>query len=596
MKENTVAQRAKKAIGKNRLIFPSRKQRYTLKHLRSDALAGLSVGIMLVPQGMAYALLAGMPPQYGLYASVVPLVIYALLGESRHLAFGTTAIDSMILLTAVSAFAVAESTDYVQIALLFTCIVGVIHVLFALGRLGFLSNLLSRAVLLGFVSAAATIIGASQLGNLLGVSLPRTEFVHIILKSALENLSQIHLPTLGFGLMGIAMLVFFRIWNKLFPAVLVVVVVGTLLAWLMHLDNSGVNIVGNIPTGLPQFGIPEFDLSIASKLILPAFMLAIIQFSNVISLDKSFANKHNYTIRANRELFALGAANIIGSFFQSFASSGSFSRTALNEQVGARTAMSNAFAAALIILALLVLTPVLYYLPVPILAAIIMVAAFGMIDFAAFLRLYRIKRSDGLVAWTTFIVTLIAGLQIGILFGIAASVVAIMYRISNPNVAILGNLPGTRSYRDISVTEEAQEVPGVLILRIDASFNYANAEFLREMILSKCNDPETEIEAVVIDASSVNDLDTTAVGILYTVIEKLESKGIDLYFTGVHGSTVAVMNRSGLFERLGPDRFFLSPHRAISFIKSDHPISGEPDESNKGFYKHAGQPPSPVGK
>ena len=596
MKENTVAHRALKALGKNKWLFPSRKQRYTLKHIRQDALAGLSVGIMLVPQGMAYALLAGMPPQYGLYASLIPLLVYALLGESRHLAFGTTAIDSMILLSAVSTMAVAESEAYVGIALLFTCMVGIIHVLFALGRLGFLSNLLSQAVLLGFVSAAATIIGVSQLGNLLGVSLPRTEFVYEILKSALENINQVHFPTLGFGLMGIAILVFFRIWKKLFPSVLVVVVIGIALAWFLHLDNTDVAIVGSIPTGLPQFVLPDFDFSVAGKLILPALMLALIQFSNVISLDKSFANKYNYSIRPNRELFALGAANILGSFFQSFAISGSFSRTALNEQAGARTAMSNTFAAALIVLTLLVLTPVLYFLPIPILAAIIMVAAFGMIDIPAFFRLYRIKRTDGLIAWTTFIVTLLAGLQIGILFGIAASVVAVMYRISNPNVAILGNLPGTRSYRDISVTEEAQEVPGVLILRIDASFNYANAEFLRDLILSKCNDPNTDIEAVVIDASSVNDLDTTAVGILYTVIEKLENKGIDLYFTGVHGSTVAVMNRSGLFEHLGPDRFFLSPHRAISFIKSDNPVSGKPDATNTGFYEHAGQPPSPVGK
>ena len=326
--------------------------------------------------------------------------------------------------------------------------------------------------------------------------------------------------------------------------------------------------MGSIPTGLPGFTAFSFDFNNMGHLIVPALTLALIQFTNVISLGKTFANKYNYSINPNKELFALGASNLIGSLFQSYTVSGSFSRTAVNEQTGAKSPLSNVFAALLIGLTLLFLTPILYYLPIPILAAIIMVASFGMINIKEMKSLFKMKKTDGFLAIITLVVTLVFGLEAGIISGIMASVIAIMYRISRPNVAILGNIPGTRSYRDIELYDDVIQIEGILILRIDASFSYANADFLRDLILSTSNPKTSTITSVVIDTSSVNDLDTTAVQALFVVIEILNQRNIELYFTGIHGSVRGVMQRSGLVDRLGRDHFFLSPFRAVNHIKS----------------------------
>ena len=540
---------------------------YTRQDLSGDVLAGLTVGIMLVPQSMAYAMLAGMPPIYGLYASLVPLLVYALFASSRHVSPGTVAIDSLIMVFALSTFADPNSPQYIQLAFMFAFMVGIVHMIMAIGRLGFLVNLLSRPVILGFIFAAATIIGCNQFSNLMGLNLPRREHFYMLIYDAASNVFNTHLPSLLVGLIGIFGLIFFRKWKNLFPAALAVVILSIVASWGFRLEEKGVQVVGSIPTGLPGFTSFAFDPDSMRQLIVPALTLALIQFTNVISLGKTFANKYNYSINPNKELFALGASNIIGSLFQSYTISGSFSRTAVNEQTGAKSPLSNVFAASLIGLTLLFLTPILYYLPIPILAAIIMVASFGMINIKEMKSLFKMKKTDGFLAIITLVVTLTLGLEAGILSGIMASVIAIMYRISRPNVAILGNIPGTRSYRDTTLYDDVIQIEGILILRIDASFSYANADFLRDLILSQSNPKTSTITSVVIDTSSVNDLDTTAVQALFAVIEILEKRHIELYFTGIHGSVSGVMERSGLADRLGRDHFFLSPYRAVNHIK-----------------------------
>lgn len=552
---------------------------YTRSTLTADLVAGLTVGVMLVPQSMAYAMLAGMPPIYGLYASLIPLVVYALLASSRHVTPGTVAIDSLIMVFALGNLAEPNTAEYVQIAFLFAFMVGAVHLVMAIGRLGFLVNLLSRPVIMGFVSAAATIIGCNQFSNLMGLSLPRREHFYMLIYDAGINLFNTHWLSLVVGVVGIVALVALRKWKRLFPAALAVVILSILASWGLKLQAQGVKVVGDIPTGLPGFSLFAFDYGIMRELLVTAVTLALIQFTNVISLGKSFANKHNYALNPNRELLALGAANIVGSFFQSYTVSGSFSRTAVNDQAGAKSPLSNIFAASLIALTLLFLTPILYYLPIPILAAIIMVASFGMISIKEMKSLFRMKKIDGYLALITFTVTLAFGLEAGILTGITSSVVAIMYRISRPNVAILGNLPGTRSFRDITLHQEAEEIEGILILRVDASFMYANADFLKDLILSHSNAAGANIHAVIIDASSVNDLDTTAVQALFAVVEILERRNVDLYFTGVHGAVVGVLKKSGLIEKLGKDHFLLSPFRAVEHIRKNQNLEPSGDGS-----------------
>jgi SulP family sulfate permease len=539
---------------------------YRRKDLWGDLAAGLTVGVMLIPQGMAYAILAGMPPIYGLYASVVPLLLYPLFGTSRHLAVGTIAIDMLIVAAGLSLLAEPGSARYVELAILLAAMVGGLQILMGVVRLGFVVNLLSRPVITGFTAAAALIIGFSQLGNLLGLSIPQSQYIHTLILAALRHVGEWHLPTLALGAGGILLMLALRRWLPRLPAPLVAVILGTLAVVELHLDQSGVRIVGDIPTGLPSFRAPHFDLASARLLFPTAITLALVQFMNVISLGKVFAARYRYSVKPNQELFAIGLSNLGGSFFRSLPVSGSFSRTAVNARAGARTPMSNIIAALVITLTLLFLTRLFFYLPIPIFASIIMVAAFGMVDVKEVRFLLKAKRIDGYIAILTFLATLFIGIQEGVLLGVTVSVLAILYRISRPNVAVLGHLPGTRSFRDLRRHPEAQPIEGILMLRVDASFSFANAEFLKDLILKESEPEDSKIRAVIIDSSSVNDLDMTALAVLRNVAETLKERGIELYFGGVKGPVLDVFRRSGLYDRLGADHFFLSPHRAVRYV------------------------------
>lgn len=538
---------------------------YTPQQFRNDLVAGLTTGIMLVPQSMAYALLAGVPPVYGLYASLIPLVAYALLGTSRHLAIGTIAIDMLIVATGLTPLAEPGSPRYIALALLLTAMVGVLQLAMGLARLGFLVNLLSRPVLTGFVSAAALIIAFIQVDSLLGLSQPSGSALPVHVWLTLTHLLEVHLPTLALGIGAILLLVGLQRYAPRLPSVLVVVVLGTLLVGLLRLDRQGVVVVGVIPQGFPVFTLPTGELTTLRALLPTAVTLALVQFMNIITLGKIFAARYRYNVRPNRELIAIGTANLVGSFFQSLPVSSSFSRTAVNAQSGACTPMSNVVAAALVGLTLWVLTPLFHYLPVAVLAAIIIVAALGLLDVRALRQLWRIKRADGAVALLTFTITLLMGVQEGVLSGIVASIIAIMYRISRPNVAELGHLPGTRSFRDRRHHPEARPLPGLLLLRVDASFSFANADFLQDLLLDRTRD-DPSIRAVVIDASSINDLDTTAAAALQQIAEALLDRGVVLYLAGVKEPVMEIIHRTGLFEQLGPDHFFLTPHRAVLHI------------------------------
>ncbi len=545
---------------------------YRLSDLRGDLTAGLTVGVMLVPQSMAYALLAGMPPIYGLYASVVPLVVYALLGTSRHLSVGTVALDMLLVYGALSVLATPGSQEYIQLALLLTALVGLIQLAMALFRLGFLVNFLSRPVIAGFTSAASIIIGLSQLKNLLGIPITSAPRVHELFWNVLQEIDKIHWPTFLIGTSGIILLYGIKRWKPTLPGPLIAVTLAALAVWKFKLYTYGVAIVGEIPRGLPDVGLPPVSLERTSQLLPSAVALALVQFMNVISLGKTFAFRFGYSINANRELLAIGSANFLGSFFKALPVSGSFSRTAVNVQTGARTPLSNVFTASVVFLTLLYLTPLFYYLPIPIFASIVMVAAFGMVDIQELRYLLHAKRIDGLIALLTFLSTLFIGIQQGILIGIGLSVLAILYRISRPHVAILGHIPDTQEYRDIRRFPEEEVLPGVAILRIDASFGFANAEFLKDFIARVVKEAKEPLKAIVIDASSVNDIDLTALEALDSIARFLREKDIELYITGAKGPVRDVFARTGFIERLGRDHFFLSLHRAVEHLMKKYDL------------------------
>ena len=536
---------------------------YTTEALRGDATAGLTVGVMLIPQGMAYAVIAGVPPIYGLYAGLVPLLVYPLIGSSRHLALGPVSIDMLIIAAGVGAIAQAGTERYVALAILLTAMVGLLQMAMGAMKLGFVANLLSRPVIAGLTTAASFIIAISQIGSLLGVELGRSQYIHVLLIEAVQNAGNTHLLTLGIGTASIVLLMGLPRWLPKVPEALIVVVAGTLAGWGFGLREKGVSVVGSIPQGLPAPELWTLSFSDLNTLLPAAITLALVQFMKDISLDRIFAARHGYTIDANRGLIGVGAGNFFGSLFPSIPASGSFSRSAVNEQSGAQTALANVFAAGVIALTLLFLTPLFYHLPTPVLAAIIIVSGFGLFDLRELRSLFKARRRDGYIALFTAGCTLFIGIQEGILLGIGTSVVAMLYRISRPNVAELGHVPGTRLFRDLDRFEQAARLRDIMVLRVDAAFSFANAEYFKDFILEKSEREGRPVKVVIVDGSSINGLDTTAIDALFSVTESLEEEGIELHLTGLIGPVREVVRRSGLHALLGENKFHLDPHQAV---------------------------------
>ena len=535
---------------------------------QGDLMAGLTVGVMLIPQSMAYAVLAGMPPIYGLYASLVPLLVYPLLGTSRHLAVGVIAIDMVIISAGVSSLAEPGSARYISLVVVLAALVGLLQLGMAALQMGFLASLLSRPVIAGFTGAAALIIGFSQLGNLTGIDLTRTEYIYELIWEAAQHLGEIHLLSFLLGLFCIALLVGIRYWAPLFPSALAVVSLSMLASWGFGLESEGVELTGAVPRGLPGLAVPSLSLQNLRDLVPTAVTLALVQFMSVISLGRAFSSRNHYSIRPNWELLAVGGANLIGSLFRAIPVSSSFSRTAVNEEAGAKTPLANVVAASLVGLTLLVLTPLFYYLPMPALAAIIIVAAVGLIDLEELSYLFQVKERDGYVALFTFLTTLLIGIQEGILMGIGASTVAVLYRTSRPHVAELGHIPGTHSFRNVERFPEATTIEGLLVLRIDAEFTFFNAAYFKEYILGKSKNSGPPIRAVILDGTGMNDLDTTALETLREVVTTLHEEGIEVYLSGLKGQVRDIVQGSELRKVLRHDNFPTSVNRAVKYVLS----------------------------
>lgn len=564
--------------------------RYGWEELRRDGAAGLAIGAMLIPQGMAYAVIAGVPPIYGLYAGLIPLLVYPWLATSRHLVIGPVAIDLLIVSAAVGMMAEAGTDRYIALAVAMAAMVGITQIAMGLAKLGFVANLLSRPVIDGFTTAAAIIIAASQLEHLLGIDMPQSQYVHELVWAAVTQVGAVHTLTLGIGLGSMVLLWLLRRFAPRIPQAIVLVVVMILGSWLFDWESQGVAVVGAIPGGMPGFAVPDVSLGDLQDLLPAAVTLALVQFMKDISLSRLFATRNKYTVDANRELMAIGAANLAGSFFRSIPVSGSISRSALNDRLGARTPLHNLFAALVIALTLLVLTGLFYYLPMPALAGLIMMAALSLVDGSELKALFEARRRDFVIAMVTAAATLLVGIQSGIVFGIGATLLAVLYRISRPNVAELGHVPGTRLFRDIERFDQAERLDNILVLRVDAAFSFANAEFFKQYILEKSEREGRHIRVVVIDGTSINDLDTTAIEALGTVIESLKESDIELHFTGLIGPVREVVRRSGLHTRLGEDHFHMDPHDAVVSIMGTWDEDGEESTNRLETYEESTEP------
>ena len=543
-------------------LFRSLKN-YDKVTFRGDLIAGITVGIMLIPQGMAYALIAELPPEYGLYAALVPLIIYAMMGTSPHLSVGPVALVALLVASAVTPLANSPE-EHIALSILLALMVGAIQLLFGLLKMGFLVNLLSHPVLSGFVSAAAIVIGMSQLHHILGVD-SITGGLHEILIGIGVQIDQIHLLTVFIGVVSIGLIILLKRKLPAIPGPVVAVAAGILLVYFSGLERFGLTIVGELNAGIPSLIMPAVEWETMITLFPMALAIALVAYMEAIAVAKAVQQKSkDYQIDPNQELVALGTANIWGSFFQAFPATGSFSRTAVNYGSGGKTGLSSMFSAITVGITLLLLTPVFYYLPTAILAAIILVSVFGLIEFDEFKRLWRLGHYDRYMLLATFAGTLFIGIKEGILLGVSLSVIMLLYRSARPNHAVMGRIPGTSIYRNINRYETEQK-PEFLIFRFDAPLHFANAEYFKDQVydLIQAN-PKTS--CLILDLNGVNEIDSTGLDKLFEVVENLEEKGVAVQLAEVK-SMVRDMIKNSTKDKEW--EFFMTIEDAIVATTSD---------------------------
>ncbi|MBU9722599.1 MULTISPECIES: SulP family inorganic anion transporter [Bacillaceae] len=544
---------------------------YDKSHLRGDFSAGLIVAIMLIPQGMAYAMLAGLPPVIGLYAATVPLLIYALFGTSRHLAVGPVAVVSLLVLSGVSTIAEPGTSEYIAYVLLLMLMVGVIQFLMGVLRLGFLVNFLSHAVISAFTSAAAIIIGLSQLKHLIGVKLEADKNVFMILYESVARIQEINPITFGIGISGILILIVMKKYLPKIPAPLVVVGLSIMIVQFLQLNQSGVSIVGHVPEGLPGLSIPAVTIDGLIKLLPVALTISFIGFMESIAMAKAIAAKEKYKVDPNKELIGLGLANVGGSFFSGYPVTGGFSRSAVNYQSGAKTPLASLITAVLILLTLLFFTGFFYYLPNAVLAAIIMVAVYNLIDVKEAKHLFQIRSLDGWTWVITFIGTLAIGVEQGILIGVIFSLLVYLWKSAYPHMAELGFLEEEKVYRNIKRFPEAKVNPKVMIYRIDSDLFFANMTFLEDKLCDKIQDkPDTKW--IVLDFSGVNGIDAVSIHALEEMMESCGRGEIGFLFAGVKGPVRDLLNRAHWEEKYGDNYKYLTIEHALRVIEEgdDH--------------------------
>jgi SulP family sulfate permease len=530
---------------------------------------------MLIPQSLAYAMLAGLPPEVGLYASVAPLLLYAVFGSSRVLAVGPVAVISLMTAAAIGEHAVPGTPQYWAVAITLAFLSGLMLLAMGLLRLGFLANFLSHPVISGFISASAILIAASQLKTLMGVPAEGHNFVDLV-SSLLSKLGQVHLLTLAIGGLTVAFLFWVRsglkpllqrLGMKPRAADMVVktgpvaaIVVTSLLTWALDWPSQGVKIVGAVPQGLPPFTLPLWDLGLWQQLLVPALLISVVGFVESVSVGQTLAAKRRQRIEPDQELVALGSSNLSAAFTGGFPVTGGFSRSVVNFDAGAQTPAAGVYTAAGITLATLFLTPALYFLPQATLAATIVVAVLSLVDFSVLRKTWNYARSDFLAVVATLLATLTVGVEAGLMVGVAVSLALYLYRTSRPHMAEVGLVAGTEHFRNLQ-RHDVRVSPRVLSLRVDESLYFANSRALEDRI----NDAvavRPELEHVVLLCSAINDIDASALESLEAIDHRLRDAGLRLHLSEVKGPVMDRLKNTGFLRHLS-GRVFLTHFQAI---------------------------------
>jgi len=554
---------------------------YRRQDLVGDLLGGVIVAIMLVPQGMAYAMLAGLPPQVGLYASIVPLVIYGLLGTSRALAVGPVAIVSLLVASGIAPLADAGSAEYLQLAITLAFLVAIIQFVMGVVRAGFLVNFLSHPVVAGFTSSAAIVIGFSQLKHLLGVGIPRTHYFYEQVLYAAGHLLESNVYTLIVGLGSIAVLLYFQKWlakhlkktglpesvilpvSKSGPLVVVLLSTVSVVAFDLY-DWAGVSIVGEVPAGLPPITLPVFNFNVWQLLLPTALAISFVGFMESISVAKSLASKRRQKVDADQELIALGAANVGATFTGGYPVTGGFSRSSVNFIAGANTGLASIITAGLVALTVIFLTPLFYYLPNAVLAAIIMVAVFGLIDVKTLKHVWKYDKADAASMIITFLAVLAMGVETGILVGVAATLLLFLWRTSRPHMAEIGRIGDTETYRNVA-RHEVETWPQTAAIRVDESLYFANTKYLEDVVLQMVAD-KPEVKYLVLNGIAVNSIDASALETLESLHQELCDAGVELHLTGFKGPVTDRLKTIGFIDHIGPSHVHLSTHDAMKAL------------------------------
>lgn len=539
--------------------------KYKRAYLAGDFSAGITVGIMLIPQGMAYALIAGLPPIYGLYAALIPNLIYVFTGSSRKLAVGPVALDSLIVASSLAAMKLANIDDYISMAIFLALFVGVIQLVMGFMRLGFLSNFLSRPVVGGFTSAAALVIGISQLKHFFGLEIGTSNTLKT-LQAIFNQISETNFYDLSIGIAAIVVILGLKKLHKKLPAAMVVVILSIIGIYFFMVNETDVHIVGQIPKGLPGFVLPQVDTNLIIKAFPTAMALAFIAFAEAMTIAKAVEDKSNeYHTDANQELRALGTSNIVGSLFQSFPTNAGLSRTAVNVDEGAKTGIASLISAVVVGLTLLFLTPFFFYLPKSVLGAIILVAVYGLIDLKYPKQLWRQGKDEFYLFVVTFLTTLLIGISQGIIFGVLFSLLLLVNRTSRPHIAILGKIKGMEYFKNLKrFPEDVQVDDEILMIRFDAQLFFANVHYFKKALLKEVDKKGETLKYVILNAEPINYIDNTAVNQLKKIVAKLNEKDITFKIAGAIGPTRDILHKSGLVEFIGKENIYVRTAEAYS--------------------------------
>ncbi|MGQ7957851.1 SulP family inorganic anion transporter [Pseudomonas sp. SP16.1] len=553
-------------------------RRYDRANAAQDGLAALIVTLMLVPQSLAYAMLAGLPPVTGLYASIVPLLAYALFGSSRTLAVGPVAVVSLMTTAALTPLFPLGSAAYVGAALLLALLSGLLLAAMAVLRLGFLANFLSHPVISGFIGASGLLIAVGQLKHLLGVT-AAGESLPQLLPQLWLALPGMHWQTLLIGLLSLTWLWWARIRLKstlqrlglsaqlagnLSKAAPVLAIVAAIVAvTLLQLDRAGVKVVGAIPQGLPGLTLPTLDPALALQLLPAALLISLVGFVESVSVGQTLAAKRRQRIQPNNELLGLGAANLGAALSGGFPVTGGFARSVVNYDAGAQTPMAGVFTAAGIGLSVILLTPLLHNLPQAVLGATIIVAVLSLVDLGSLRRTWRYSRQDGIAQLATMLGVLLIGVETGILIGVGLSLLLFLWRTSQPHIAVVGQVPGSEHFRNVE-RFAVIETPSVLSLRVDESLYFPNARYLEERI-GELIAGRPRVRHLVLMCSGVNLIDASALESLETIAERLHTAGVQLHLSEVKGPVMDQLRRSDFLQQFG-GQVFISQFEALKTL------------------------------